>query len=180
MYSEYRDHLKQHFDDDPAKEWTHCHEPTCDSSKTLKNTIAHITGLHGFDKPFHCTMSLRDRDCAYSSTVTSNMFNHLKVVHGISTPSERNADSVPPKLEPHEVAPYGGVGGDRGDDALTTDNVLNAPKSKVSLPKKPCISDIDPYLGVYYKESADCKLCGDHFDHYGFVFIESLSRFTFH
>lgn len=63
-FDNYREHLKQHFEKDPEREWRMCLdlEPSdtdCDLKRKWKSDqsfIAHLCAFHGYDRLFWCNL----------------------------------------------------------------------------------------------------------------------------
>ena len=162
-FTDYRLHLKQHFDDDPNKQWTICHEPGCDgiSIESIPEFVAHLADIHRFANPFWCMLAKDGTDCTYSASSESNIYHHLATEHGISITSEGSVEDTEDESEDADYV----VDGERTDDLeqetrgrgrRSTNNQERAPS------RSPSTMALNQYLGIYYEESADCILCGTH------------------
>merc|ERR1712157_248404 len=73
-FDHYCKHLRQHFEDDPDREWRVCNEDDCRNNKSSCDTnfMYHLSAKHGYDKAFQC-----DR-CSKEFALVYDVMKHSK------------------------------------------------------------------------------------------------------
>lgn len=82
--NEYQNHLEQHFDDDPEREWRICKEDGCDSTKKWRHSrdfIRHLSGKHEYGRPYRCICAKNGNQCTVTATQKSHIKEHIERIH---------------------------------------------------------------------------------------------------
>jgi len=86
-FDRYRSHLKAHFERNPHWKWRYCpdvgdtaNNDPCDLQKFWNSDImfiAHLTSMHGYQRPFQCTLIKDGAKCTYSCATKYGVRNHM-------------------------------------------------------------------------------------------------------